>query len=103
MNVRRRGFWGLLAVSHGACEPRYMELKAELRSENDRLLLGVIVEHLSAVLFAVAAVFRSAERQLVVGDLHGVDPRVAGLELVNGALGAGHVAGEDAGAQAVFR
>src|SRR5579859_6847620 len=69
---------------------------------HDGLLLGVVVEHFGAVLFAIAAVLGAAEGELVVGDLDRVDPGVAGFELVDGALGFVHVAGKDARAEAKF-
>src|SRR6266567_6105189 len=54
------------------------------------------------MLFAVAAVFGAAKGQLVVSDLHGVDPRVARLELVDRPLSSGHIAGKNARPQAKF-
>src|SRR5947209_11235059 len=74
-----RGFFG---------RPRPRPAKENLCAAgyDDGFLLGVVVEHLSAVLFAVAAVLGATEGQLVVGNLDGVDPGVASLELVNGAL-----------------
>src|SRR5689334_5684910 len=68
-----------------------------LRGDDDGFLFRVVVEHLGAVLFSVAAVFGPAERELIVRDLHGVDPCVAGFELVDGALGAIHISRENAG------
>src|SRR5581483_6943369 len=64
--------------------------------------LGIVVQHLGTVLLAVAAVLDSAERQLVVGDLYRVYPGVAGVELLDGALRLGQVAGKNRGAQAVL-
>src|SRR6266851_1596436 len=74
-----------------------------LRGHYHRFLFSVVVEHLGAVLFAIAAVFGPAEWQLVVGDLDGVDPRIAGLELVNRSLRFTHIAGKDARPQSKFR
>src|SRR5262249_35409143 len=68
--------------------------------DDHRLLLGVVVKHLGAVLLPVARVLGAAERQLVVRDLDGVDPGVAGFQLVDRSLRLGQVAGEDARAEA---
>src|SRR3712207_8470658 len=55
-------------------------------------------------LFPYTTLFRSpAERQLVVGDLDGVDPGVAGLQLVDRPLRLGQVPRVDARAQPELR
>src|SRR5258708_26048727 len=74
-----------------------------LRSDDDRFLLGVVVDPFGAVLFAVAAVFGAAEWQLVVRNLDSVDPRVARLELVDRTLRFTHIAGKDARSQSKLR
>src|SRR5918912_291587 len=45
----------------------------------------------------------AAEGQLVVGDDQGVDPRVAGFQLIDGTVGRCHGAGPDRRAQPVNR
>src|SRR5216684_3367758 len=60
-----------------------------------RFLLGVLQESFHAVLLAEAGLLGPAERQLVVRDLQRVDPRIAGLELLDGAIRGGHAGGPD--------
>src|SRR2546426_6021268 len=67
------------------------------------LLLGIEVEHLDAVLLAEPAVLGAAERQLVVGDLDGIDPGVAGVQPVDANLRLLEVAGEDRRAEPELR
>src|SRR5439155_10578909 len=71
--------------------------------EDDRLLLGVKVEHFGAVLLAVAAVLGAAEGQLVDGDLDRVHPGVTGVQLVDRALSLAHIAGKDRRAEPELR
>src|SRR5690348_327047 len=70
---------------------------------DDRLLLRVLKEGLDAVLLAEAGLLGATERQLVVRDLQGVDPRVARLDLLHGPMRGGHVRGPDRRAEAERR
>src|SRR6266513_1823147 len=58
---------------------------------DDRLLLGVLQERLDSVLLPEARLLRAAERELVVSDLQGIDPRVTCFELVDRPVRRGHV------------
>src|SRR5436309_7586499 len=70
---------------------------------DDRLLLGVLQERLDSVLLAEARLLRAAERELVVSDLQGIDPRVTCLELVDRPVRRGHVPRPDRRAEAELR
>src|SRR5260370_7114074 len=58
-----------------------------------RFLLGVLQECFHAVLLAEARLLGPAERQLVVRDLHRVDPGVSALALLNPPIPATHPVG----------
>src|SRR5919205_2454352 len=71
--------------------------------DHDRLRLRVVVEGLDAVFLAVARLLPTAEGQLVVNELGGVDPGVTRLQPLGGVRGPVEVGGPYRGAEPVDR
>src|ERR671927_24578 len=71
--------------------------------DHDRLGLRVVIEGLDPVLLSVSALLPTAERQLVVDELRGVDPGIARLQSLGRIRSPLEVAGPDGGPEPVDR
>src|SRR5690606_39162216 len=63
----------------------------------DRLQLAIMLQRRCGILAAEAGLLGTAERDFDGAQIIGVDPQRSGLQPVGDAMGAGDVAGEDAG------